>query len=211
MGLGAVTSVLLKRSGILEPRFMNLEFQLAGQKIETAIRCFYTCHSSLSFLLTNTIDHNSNASHIHFDFLKRRFKLFPPNVALTAKCIHTITQSSLLPMSTAADGRRRPNLWSYISFGQNPRRRSISLPTRSLNDPWEKADRHSNNHDDRDRGFFENLSDAWMNQSSRGRYVKVGGLIGILVFLFILFSPAERTRVTDLVGGKHSTYKPETQ
>ena len=110
---------------------------------------------------------------------------FPPN-------------TTIFPlMSTAVDGRRRPNLWSYISFNSLPRRRSISLPTKSPRDPYEKADRHLDFPEGRG-----SLADAWMNQSSRSRYLRLGGLVAFVVFIIFLLSPGERTRVKQFVGSK---------
>ena len=109
-------------------------------------------------------------------------------------------------MSTATDGRRRPNLWSYISFGSAPRRRSISLPTRTLsNDPYEKAGRHADNHDDLGSNVYEDLSNAWMNQSARSKYLRGGALVVLVIFLFFLLSPTERTRVKDFVGSEYNS------
>jgi guanosine-diphosphatase len=98
-------------------------------------------------------------------------------------------------MSTSVDSRRRPNLWSYISFGSAPRRRSISLPTKNLNDPYEKADRHFNNYQENPPSIIDDLRAAWMNQSSRNRFLKVGGVVAFFVIVFFLLAPNERARV----------------
>ena len=105
-------------------------------------------------------------------------------------------------MSTAVDARRRPNIWSYISFG-SPRRRSISLP---------KPNGHSvENKDDAfrrkiwDDGHARNVSgsyrDASMTGGQRSRLLKTGGLIVAVFFLFYLLSSRDSAGVRDLVKG----------
>lgn len=105
-------------------------------------------------------------------------------------------------MSTSADTRRRPTLWSYISFSSAPRRRSTSLPIRNNNDPYEKEDRHrSNAWGGSPVGTVEKLKEAWMTQSQRSRYLKSGGLIVFFVLLFFFFTSRDSTGVRDLVKG----------
>jgi guanosine-diphosphatase len=105
-------------------------------------------------------------------------------------------------MSTALDARRRPSLWSYLSFNSSPRRRSVSLPTRNpFHDPHEKAGRHMGNGSVNAHNFgAANLKDAWMTQSQRSRYLKTGGVAVFLIFLFFLLAPGERTTVRNFVG-----------
>ena len=108
-------------------------------------------------------------------------------------------------MSTSVDTRRRPSLWSYISFSSTPRRRSVSLPTRSNHDPYdpyEKEDRHRGNDWGRaSGGTVDNLRDAWMTQSQRSRYLKSGGVVAFFLFLLLLFSGRNTGRVGDIVKG----------
>ncbi len=109
-------------------------------------------------------------------------------------------------MSTAVDARRRPSLWSYISFSSSPRRRSISLPKPNQSphdhDPHEKEDRHRNNgRANQPTGVVDNLKEAWMTPSSRSRYLKTGGIIAFIVLLFYFFAPRDGNGVTDLVTG----------
>ncbi|MCJ1381239.1 Guanosine-diphosphatase [Xylographa soralifera] len=106
-------------------------------------------------------------------------------------------------MSTGVDARRRPSLWSYISFNSSPRRRSVTLPTRNgQHDPYEKAQRHtSNGSANGPAGAVEALKTAWMTQSQRARFLRTGGLIAFFIFLFFLLSPNGRANVGDLVGG----------
>ena len=108
-------------------------------------------------------------------------------------------------MSTAVDSRRRPSLWSYISFSSSSRRRSVSLPTRNNHhDPYEKADRHSSNGSaNRPIGAVENIKEAWMTQSQRSRYLKSGGIIAFFVFLFFFLSPY---RGSNLARGRDYLY-----
>ena len=111
-------------------------------------------------------------------------------------------RGTTLLMSTGVDARRRPSLWSYISFSSSPRRRSISLPKHSnQNDPFEKADRHTlNGSANGSASTLENIKDAWMTQSQRSRYLKTGGLIAFVLVVLFLLSPGERQNVKDLVG-----------
>lgn len=87
-------------------------------------------------------------------------------------------------MSTSID-RRRPGIWSYISFGSGARRRSISLPQREKSeDAFEKEGR-----------YFQarqrpTLSSGMMGQSQRSRYLKTGGVVAFVVLvLFYLSGP----------------------
>ena len=107
---------------------------------------------------------------------------------------------SLHLMSTSVDSRRRPNLWSYISFGSTPRRRSISLPTKNNDDPFEKTDRHSRGQSYGSVNLVDSIKDAWMTQSSRSRYLKTVGLVAFFVLVFFLLAPGERAKARDLIG-----------
>ena len=70
------------------------------------------------------------------------------------------------------------------------RRTSVSLPTRNA-DPHEKPARYSSNKDlsVHRRGILDNLKAAWMTQSQRSRYVKTGGILLFIVFLFYFLAP----------------------
>lgn len=105
-------------------------------------------------------------------------------------------------MSTAIDARRRPSIWSYVSFSQ-PRRRSVSLPTRNtIDDPFEKAGRHSSNGsaNGSTTGIVDSVKDAWMTQSQRSRYLKTGGILALVVFLLFVLAPG-KGGVRDFVHG----------
>jgi guanosine-diphosphatase len=111
-------------------------------------------------------------------------------------------------MSTSVDSRRRPSLWSYISFGSNPRRRqSVSLPTNHNgdHDPFEKANRHSrSNH----KSTLSAVNAAWMNQTPRAKFFRLGGILIFLAFLFFLLSPGERAKVGQFVESKSAGSRP---
>ncbi|MCJ1296908.1 Guanosine-diphosphatase [Xylographa carneopallida] len=109
-------------------------------------------------------------------------------------------------MSTGVDARRRPSIWSYISFTSSPRRRSVTLPTRNgHHDPFEKTKRHtSNGLANGPAGAVESLKAVWMTQSQRARYLRAGGIIAVFVFLFFLLSPNGRANVGDFVGNSGS-------
>ncbi len=104
-------------------------------------------------------------------------------------------------MSTAFDARRRPSLWSYISFNSKPRRRSISLPKHETPSPngskentppkgsWGKA------------GKLEGYKEASMTGGQRARLLKTGGVIAFVVLLLYLFTSRDGAGVRDLVEG----------
>ena len=107
-------------------------------------------------------------------------------------------------MSAASDARRRPGIWSYISFSSSPRRRSITLPKHSDHqDPFEKGDRHSG----ASNGWASPSSDtfpnngAYMTGGQRSRYLKYGGILVFVLFVLFLLSPGEREVVKDFAKG----------
>lgn len=71
------------------------------------------------------------------------------------------------------------------------RRTSVSLPTRNVaHDPHEKPGRYSTKGARNSAaGTLENLKTAWMTQSQRSRYLKTGGILLFVVFLFYFLSP----------------------
>ena len=72
----------------------------------------------------------------------------------------------------------------------------MSLPTRSVHDPFEKADRHINRNTSK-----QDWKPAAMNQGTRSRFFKYGGVAFLLVLLFVYFRPNETSRVGEFVGG----------
>ncbi|KAH8812059.1 guanosine-diphosphatase-like protein [Xylogone sp. PMI_703] len=73
------------------------------------------------------------------------------------------------------------------------RRTSVSLPTKHTvaHDPYEKLARYeSKGANVRELGLSGNSKTAWMTQSQRSRYVKTGGILLFIVFLFYYFSPS---------------------
>ncbi|KAI9711836.1 MAG: Guanosine-diphosphatase [Bogoriella megaspora] len=98
-------------------------------------------------------------------------------------------------MSTGTDTRRRPGIWSYLSFNSAARRRvSVSLPTLNQQasiaaDPHEKPDRHTTIEEEpsSSSSSWTNIRVAWMNQSQRARYIKVGlfGFFATCVLLWL--------------------------
>ncbi len=71
------------------------------------------------------------------------------------------------------------------------RRSSVSLPTRNVaHDPHEKPARYSNGGaSNRAVSTLEKAKDAWMTQSQRSRYLKTGGILLFVIFLFYYLSP----------------------
>ena len=105
-------------------------------------------------------------------------------------------------MSTGIDARRRPTIWSYISFG-TPRRRSVSLPKpngNSLEDK-EEALRQSIWGDGRSRSTSTAFTDASMTGGQRSRYLKTGGFIALILFVLYLLTSRDSAGVRDYVKG----------
>ena len=98
-------------------------------------------------------------------------------------------------MSSGADARGRPGIWSYLSFKAAARRRiSVSLPTLSApsqvaEDPYEKPDRHSGDEPPIPSSFWNDIQIAWMNQGQRSRYLKVGLVLVLIIFALLWLSP----------------------
>jgi guanosine-diphosphatase len=72
------------------------------------------------------------------------------------------------------------------------RRTSVSLPTRNVaHDPHEKAARYNTKGARNSAaGTLENIKTAWMTQSQRSRYLKTGGILLFVIFLFFYLSPS---------------------
>ena len=101
-------------------------------------------------------------------------------------------------MSTSVDARRRPGIWSYISFSSSPRRRSITLPTRNGDEnPYLKEERRRSN----GAGILDTHPEGRMTGGQRSRRLKTGGIVAIVLVLLFLFSSSERENVKDLVKG----------
>ena len=105
-------------------------------------------------------------------------------------------------MSTALDARRRPTLWSYISFG-TPRRRSITLPKPNGNNPEDRDEtlRRKIWGDEGYQGASTAFKDASMTGGQRSRLLKVGGLVTLVVLLYYIFTSRNNAGVRDLVKG----------
>lgn len=109
-------------------------------------------------------------------------------------------------MSTGVDARRRPSLWSYISFNPSPRKRSVSLPKPNNNHgrgPYDKVNRYrSSGWSTAQSDTVENIKESWMTGGQRSRLLKTGGVIAFVVFLLYLFTPSNTADgVKDLVKG----------
>lgn len=72
------------------------------------------------------------------------------------------------------------------------RRTSVSLPTRNVaHDPHEKPARYMTKGASNGAvGTVEKIKTAWMTQSQRSRYLKTGGILLFVVFLFYWLSPS---------------------
>ena len=106
-----------------------------------------------------------------------------------------------------SDGVRRQhnsNIWSILGFNTGPRRRtSISLPTRNHPpDPFEKPDRHlGTNSNSRSTSNMGAGRPGPILQGQRGRYLRVGVAITlILILLFILGPKDKTTQIGQYVG-----------
>jgi hypothetical protein len=116
-------------------------------------------------------------------------------------------------MSSSVDVHpRSAGIWSYFGFNtstagtRNRRSSSASLPTRNaIEDPYEKPDRHTSNSSDSGSYLqepeYKSGAIAWMNHGQRARYLKWGGLITLILFIFVYLAPGERS-VGSFVGGK---------
>lgn len=118
-------------------------------------------------------------------------------------------------MSTGIDARRRPDIWSYISFGSSsaPRRRSSSLPTRSAlnlnirdHDPYEKPERWNARVPSENTSILETLQANWMAQTQRSRFLKTGGIVAVIIFVIYLLSPGQTPQAGGYVGGKSTLH-----
>jgi hypothetical protein len=85
------------------------------------------------------------------------------------------------------------------------RRTSVSLPTRNVAyDPHEKPARYNKGANTSAAAILEKIKIAWMTQSQRSRYLKTGGVLLLVVFLFYYLSP----RGTDIYTGGRTRINP---
>lgn len=72
------------------------------------------------------------------------------------------------------------------------RRTSVSLPTRNVaHDPHEKPARYNTKGASKSAvGILEKAKAAYMTQSQRSRYLKTGGILLFIAFLFYYLSPS---------------------
>ena len=103
-------------------------------------------------------------------------------------------------MSTAFDTRRRPTLWSYLSFNSNPRRRSGSLPRHETPSPESKETTPPKGSWGR-AGNLEGYKEASMTGGQRARLLKTGGVIAFVLLLLYLFTSRDVAGVRDVVEG----------
>ena len=96
-------------------------------------------------------------------------------------------------MSTGVEARRRPSLWSYISFSSSARKRSVSLPKPNNNhgrDSYKKSDSYANRSwTSSTTDTVETSKEAWMTGGQRARYIKTGGIIAFVLFVLYLCIP----------------------
>lgn len=104
--------------------------------------------------------------------------------------------STNLMFTTATDDSKPRNLFSFVNFGSSSRRRSISLPMRSDDDSFEKADRYTQR-----SSTDQTLKAMAMNQSSRSRFLKYGGVVAFFLILILFFGRDESARVGEFMGG----------
>ena len=109
-------------------------------------------------------------------------------------------------MSTGVDARRRPGIWSYISFTSSTRKRSVSLPKPNNNHGKNSYDKGNNY---RSSGWnsasldtLENIKESHMTGGQRARWLKTGGVLVFVLFLLYLFSPSNTVHgVREVVKG----------
>lgn len=103
--------------------------------------------------------------------------------------------------------RRRPDLWSYISFSR-PASRSES-PTLPLNradefDPFEKAGRRYPSPFVADaEGHYNDSKPAWRSPGSRSRIVKIGVAITLILLIAYVLIPGEKARTEKTITGMY--------
>ena len=105
-------------------------------------------------------------------------------------------------MSTAFDARRRPSLWSYLSFSSRPRRRSVSLPKHETPSPGSSGSENTPPKGSWGRtGNLEGYKEASMTGGQRARLLKTGGVIAFVLLLLYLFTSRDGAGVQDIVEG----------
>ena len=104
-------------------------------------------------------------------------------------------------MSTTFDARRRPSLWSYLSFNSKPRRRSGSLPRHETPTPDSGKDNIPQKGSWGRAGNLEGYKEASMTGGQRARLLKTGGAIALVVLLLYLFTSRDGAGVRDIVEG----------
>lgn len=103
--------------------------------------------------------------------------------------------------------RRRPDLWSYISFSR-PASRSES-PTLPLNradefDPFEKAGRRYPSPFVADaEGHYNDSKPAWRSPGSRSRIIKIGAAITLILLIAYVLIPGEKARTEKTITGMY--------
>ena len=99
-------------------------------------------------------------------------------------------------MSNGLRRQQNSGIWSILRFNTGPRRRtSISLPTRSHPlDPFEKPDRHcDSNTNSRSTANMGTVRSGPILQGQRGRYLRFGAAIALIVILLFILGPKDRT------------------
>lgn len=106
---------------------------------------------------------------------------------------------------SSSDVRKRPGIWSYISF-TGPTPESPTLPLRNDDDPFEKAGRSrpgSLNAFD-----YDSNKAAWQPATpSKSRYIKIFGGIAVAILVLFVLLPAEKTKsiVPSFSGGQKAS------
>ena len=113
---------------------------------------------------------------------------------------------TIFPMSTAFDARRRPSLWSYLSFNSKPRRRSVSLPKHETPSPNSSKENTPQKGSWGRAGNLEGYKEASMTGGQRARLLKTGGVIAFVVLLLYLFTSRGGAGVRDVVEGMSNFY-----
>lgn len=111
-------------------------------------------------------------------------------------------------MSRGVDRQQASGVWSYFGFNspsgashtRNRRTSSVSLPTRNVDSSVGRNDRYHKNTYAARNGQRDD-SQSWMNSRQLSRFLKVGGLITLIVFVLFYLAPGERQAVENYVGG----------
>lgn len=119
---------------------------------------------------------------------------------------------TLVPSLTPAMSqfRRRPDLWSYISFSRPSSRADdhiSTLPLRgggggvNLDDPFEKPGRRYPSPFLANDGYYNDSKPSWRNPNARARYIKIAGAVAAVLLIIYVLVPGGKSRASSFSSG----------